>query len=490
MDHAVAHPPFVAAPRLVSASRWRRNAAAVAALVVWTLLFGLPILRLDYPDDAFYSEAAHLWTQGVPPYIGVFDIKPPGYFALLALAQMAFGATVTTIHGLSLVCDLATACVLYAIGRTLNAPRAGFTAAATFIPLAVFLFENEAYPPLVLAETLAFLAALRPGAALGRAALSGLACGVAMAFKQTAVLEVAVLAFVFLRERKATAFLAFALACAAVPLAFVAYYARLGGLGALFEDVVVHALQRPGVQGVSYFGDNGLLLSKLITLGPVALLTLCVGLRLRSPPQGLAPAHANLMRLWVLAALVELMAQGAQDLNYLSEVAAPALLLGGLYAEGGASKRGAVVLLGFMAATVAFFGLMRVIAFEREIDDAAMRQVDALVQNAHPEPQDRLLGLDFALWANIATGLAPPTPFFHRMHLLCAFPGAGADRLTEAFAARPRFLVLGARLRTRYDCAGDSPGWSVVEAERRTNYRALGEVQGGVGRYVVYQRAR
>ena len=488
MDQAVVRPAGFS-PGLYSAVAQRRDAAALATLFVWTLIVGLPILRIDYPDDAFYSEAAHLWTQGLPPYLGVFDIKPPGYFALLALVQMALGPTLAAIHGLSLACDMAAAMTIYAIGRTLDAPRAGFSAAATFIPLAVFLFENEAYPPLVLAETLAFWAALHPGVDLRRAALSGLACGVAISFKQTAVLEAAALAFFFARGRQLPAFLMFCLAMATVPLAFVAYFARVGGLEAMFQDVVVYALQRPGVQGATYFGGDNLLLSRLITLGPLVLLTFCVWLRLRNPPPGLIPAHSGLLRLWLLTALVELMAQGAQDLNYLSEAAPPALLLACLYAERGGSRGGAKVLSSALVATVALFGFVHMTASKRGSDEVAMRQVAAMVEKARPRPEDRLLGLDSALWANTATNLAPPTPYFHRMHLLCAFPGAGADRLTEAFAARPRFLVVGARLRSRYDCAANSTGWSVIDFERTANYRPIGDVQGRVGNYVVYERS-
>jgi hypothetical protein len=489
MSEAVAR-PFVTSPRLYLANSGRQDAAAVAVLVVLTLIFGLPVLGLEYPDDGFYSEAAHLWAQGAPPYIAVFDIKAPGYFALLALAQMAFGPTLSTIHGLSLACDLATALAIYAIGRRLEARRAGFAAAATFVPLAIFLLENEAYPPLVLAETLAFLAALRPAGDLRQAAFSGLACGVAIALKQTAVLEAAALAVVFLRGRQPPAMLAFLAATAAVPLAFVAYYARLGGLDALFQDVVVDALRRPSIQGFSFFAEGSLFFSKLLVLGPLSLLTLCVSLRLRTPPPGLCWEHAAVLRAWLLAALVELMAQFGNDLNYLSELLPPALLWACLYAERSGRKNAAATLASVAVATVGYFALVRIISVRTEVDETATRQVAAIVESAHPKPGDKLLGLDFALWANVATDLAPPTPFFHRMHLLCAFPGAGPERLAEAFAARPRFLVFGPHRRTRFDCASDSAGWGVIDDERTTNYLAIGDVRGKAGNYIVYERAR
>jgi len=62
------------------------------AVVAWTALVYLPFYGLDGPDDAFYVEAAHLWTKGAPPYVGAFDVKAPGFFAVLAAAQLAFGS--------------------------------------------------------------------------------------------------------------------------------------------------------------------------------------------------------------------------------------------------------------------------------------------------------------------------------------------------------------------------------------------------------------
>ena len=165
MDRAISA-SSLAPGALAPLSQTFRDAAALGALALWTLVWALPIWRIEGLDDAFYSEAAHLWTQGSPPYVGVFDIKPPGYFALLALAQMAFGPTLATLHGLSLVCDFLTAATILFIGRGLGAPRAGFAAAAMFLPLMLFFTENAAYPPLVLATSLAFAFALSaPGAA-------------------------------------------------------------------------------------------------------------------------------------------------------------------------------------------------------------------------------------------------------------------------------------------------------------------------------------
>ena len=101
--------------------------------------------RIPTAPAAFFSEVAHLWMQGQAPYLAAFDVKPPGYFALLALAQSLFGPNLTTLHGLSLACNVVTAWSLYALGRRLGAEAVGFVAALTFSVLAAFLLANDAY---------------------------------------------------------------------------------------------------------------------------------------------------------------------------------------------------------------------------------------------------------------------------------------------------------------------------------------------------------
>ena len=75
-----------------SATRARLGAIVVlASTLAWTALVRLPLIRHSGADDAFYTEVALLWRQGVLPYVGAFDIKPPGVFAVLALTQSILG---------------------------------------------------------------------------------------------------------------------------------------------------------------------------------------------------------------------------------------------------------------------------------------------------------------------------------------------------------------------------------------------------------------
>src|ERR1700733_7547268 len=77
--------------------------AVFVAVAAWTALVYLPFWPLDGPDDSFYVEAAHLWTKGSPLYVGAFDVKAPGFFAVLAAAQLLFGAHLATLRGVTIL---------------------------------------------------------------------------------------------------------------------------------------------------------------------------------------------------------------------------------------------------------------------------------------------------------------------------------------------------------------------------------------------------
>jgi hypothetical protein len=460
---------------------WPRSRfAAFAFIAIWTVGFGWPLLRLEGFDDAFFSEAAHLWTQGRPPYLAVFDVKPPGYFALLALAQALFGPSIETLHGLSLACNVVTACSLYAIGRRLDAEAAGFAAALTFAVLAAFLLANDAYPPLVALTTLAFLAALSPGGA----AWSGLACGAAMMVKQTAVMEAAALLFIFARGSWRAAFV-FGVTAATIPLGFVGYFAAQGGLAPFWRDVVTDALERPdGVERVSLAADSARLLTRLALLGPVPLLAALGAIRARA----LAP-RADLLALWAGAALLGLAIQHARGLAYLGPLMPPALLLAFLFAGRGLPGGGATLKIAATAslAVVAAFPL-RAEAVRRPADFAATREAAALIAAAHPAPGDKLLAVDFGGWLNIATDLAPPTAYIHRMHLLCRFPDAGPARLEQAFAASPRFVVIGLYRGQPTACDEGSSARPLADAALARDYREIGHVAGRSDDLTLFER--
>jgi hypothetical protein len=73
-----------------------------AAIGAWTILVNAPFFRLEESDDALHTLVAHFWTQGPPPYVGAFDVKALGFFAILALAQLCCGPSLATLKFVSI----------------------------------------------------------------------------------------------------------------------------------------------------------------------------------------------------------------------------------------------------------------------------------------------------------------------------------------------------------------------------------------------------
>ena len=159
-----------------------RSAVALVLLLAWTLALHVPALGKRGGDDPFFIEVAHLWLHGAPPYLNAFDIKPPGYFFLLALAREPCSARAqTALNALTVFCEAATAACLWRLGRQLGAPAAGVFAAFGYPLLSQTLADNPGYPPLALATTAAFARGDEPDlAGATRVVGAGLAIGFAL----------------------------------------------------------------------------------------------------------------------------------------------------------------------------------------------------------------------------------------------------------------------------------------------------------------------
>ena len=92
------------------------------------LLMGLPALL--YPlcvDQGMFAYIADVWLRGGLPYRDAWDIKPPGIFAIYALAQLVFGRGMVACHLADLLATLLAAGGLYALARRqFSAPVAGY----------------------------------------------------------------------------------------------------------------------------------------------------------------------------------------------------------------------------------------------------------------------------------------------------------------------------------------------------------------------------
>lgn len=463
-----------------------RLAAGFAAALAWTILLRLPLISRDGPDDAFYAVVAHLWTRGALPYAGVYDIKPPGFFAALAAAQTIFGPNLLAERSVAIFSDALSAVALYGLGKRLASPALGVFAAALFPIVSMVAVADDAYCPLVALTTLAFAAALGDAPILRRAALAGLAIGAALTFKQTAAFEALALAAILLRAPNPTALrwrvaLGFASAAAAAPALALGYFAWHGAAGALVEDVVALAMARPRLIEVPFFAT---LATFAIKQMPVAPLFACAGAvlarRRPAPDDGRRAAFAALA-MWFAAACLGILAQRATANDYVAPAIAPALLLAGAAFAGAPWRLAGLAALAALAAP-----LGRPEVFDRPYDARAVDAAAALIRASGPAPDDKLFVIDQGTWLYIAADLAPPTRFVHAMHLLCKFPDAGPVRLKEALATRPRYVAIGARDGAHNGCIAPA-SWGIVPAELGDGYRLIGQANGAHESYDIYE---
>ena len=170
---------------------------AFAAIVIWTALVNLPFFHLEESDDAFYTLVAHFWTRGLPPYVSAFDVKAPGFFAILALAQLCFGPSLATLKFVSIVFASVASCSIFAIGRRYSLAAA--IVCAVLYPALSEMCGDVAYEVLNAFVLLAVLATLSSMSFPWKAILAGFAIGVACSIKQTAALDgLAVLAWILI----------------------------------------------------------------------------------------------------------------------------------------------------------------------------------------------------------------------------------------------------------------------------------------------------
>ncbi len=304
-----------------------------AALLSWTSAVRAPFLSLERSDDAFFLEVAHLWTRGVLPYVGAFDIKPPGFFAILVAAEALLGPTLRAINAASIFADAVAATALYYIGRRMGSSALGLFAALLYPFLSETVTNNAAYAPLAAFTTLGFLAALSPLPIEKRSALAGLAIGAAFTIKQTAAFEGLALIVILMQAPEAAARrigvgLAFVVAGAMPSLGFLIYFAAHGAAGAMIADVVGAAMLRPAsaIERVSFV--DGVMRTIVYLVRPIEpiFMLACLALMRRRAILAAAPdAALGAIGLWASATILSVWAQHALFRAYLAPMLAPSL---------------------------------------------------------------------------------------------------------------------------------------------------------------------
>lgn len=483
-----------------AAFAWTRGSAlaAFAAALAWTALLRWPFRDYGNFDVGFFTTVSWLWLKGLPPYLYAFDVKPPGYFAALAVSEMVFGATPFAQQAIGALADAVTCLLLFQIARKMGAPRAGVFAAMLYPLFSQVGVANDGYSLLIALSTLGValaLSALRvPRAAL----LSGLALGAAGMVKQTAALDAAAALVILmfnpdLKGKRLRSAVEFGAGLAAFPLLTLAYFAEAGGLGLFFEDVVGTALRRPGAasDGATVIGGFSRLWLYLPNFAPalqIAPLTILLQRRLK-----LASFEALALSLWFLATLAGVVAQRAIMSCYVGPALPSALLLCGLGVAAIWPKESSLLRLApWGAAALAAAELTRAfqVAAPRErVDYPALEAAAAVIQAAGPRRDDRLYVINAppeAVWTYVLSDVLPVSRHLIPSQSLSAFPGVGPERIRESFALRPRFVVTSAHYKPEWH---DLPGArEIAETGLTANYERLAEVGSGWDALDVYER--
>ncbi len=466
------------------------------ASLAWTLVVRLPLFRADSLDDAGFVGVAHLWTRGVLPYAGVFDVKPPGLFALVAAAEAVFGPSLEALRAVSISSDAVTATTLFLLARRFGNPSVGVFAAILYPVLSLIAIGYDGCCPLAALTALAFLAALSPLSLVRRAALAGLAIGAAGTIKQTAGFEALALFAILMGapdggRRRGRAALAYALGVGAAPLGFLIYFAWHGAAGALLADTVVAALQRPdsAAEGLSFAGGLVRFLPLQRGLLPLTGLALLAMLRWRALERAAPVLPLGALSAWLVAALASAIAQRSYYPQYLGPALAPALLMAGYCA---AKAMPELARLPQWARLALLASLSLATAFSAPgLDLVARQDLPALTAAAEairasgPAPGDKLYVVNRGIWLTSMVDLAPPTKYYFPFQTLCAFDGAGERAVADILAARPRYIVIADR-RLKYSCERPENWGPIVDALGRS-YRRLAHAAGTFDSYDVYE---
>jgi Glycosyltransferase family 87 len=464
-------------------------------LAAWAATVDIPFFMLDGSDDGFYTEVANLWMNGSPPYVGAFDVKAPGFFALLALAQLMLGPTLATLKIVASAFSALATTSLYALCRRYD--RLAALACALLYPLLTELCGDATYEALNALMLLAALAAVSVKDWRRRAALAGLAVGAACAVKQTAAIEALAILVMLNHDarswgERAKACGVFVAAAAAAPMLCFLYYAAIGHTEAFLNDVVITALARPRAHAdsVNFLGSLKNLILHQLPLTPLSLVAIGFIADARTPRRRF-PFGA--FALWLGLAVASMAIQHATSRYYATPAIPPLLLVSSLglarQRDGAPSPNRATAFALLVVATAAFAIALRGLPLRHNlspVDEIALAAAKQAIQASGPAPTDRLYVVNSPPWLNVATGLEPPGPYFAWFHLLCDFPGAGFEKLDDVMASRPRYVVVSETAKP-LRCE-QALHWSLVRNALSQSYLPIGTASGPRDSLTIYER--
>ena len=286
--------------------RCRQEAVWLAAGLGIVVLAGIPAILYPFGrDQAMFAYVADAWLHGDLPYRDAWDIKPPGIFAVYALAFSAFGRGVWAPRIADLVATLIAAFALYVIARRQGGCLQAVIAVALF-GLAYFTlsyWDTAQAESFAAVFTVLFVYALLRARDDGGAswwAAAGLCLGCLVLLKTTfaAFVVLAVPAgwsTIWQRRRIGLGLRAFAVACAvptALMLGYFAHHDALAYLGELITAQMGYA-QGHGGDHLRWAAPDWALLAQEPTL---LLCVLCAGLSVLAGRARRGPDH------WIVVA--------------------------------------------------------------------------------------------------------------------------------------------------------------------------------------------
>lgn len=459
------------------------------------------LLPAEDPDVGVYLHVAFAWLHGHLPYVSAWEYKPPGLFALYALALRTFDNRPTlAVQSLATLATWATALGLWRIGPLIDrtgGARSGRYAAVFAVLLSV---ENEGYlgdaevlvVPFV---TWALVLALRRPGPLRTALWCGVLCGGALQMKLTALPLLVPVVFVLLRTaRQPLATFFVVTGSAFVPFALEGVvYASAGAVNALWDANAGATWRRLTALHRGLVSENvGWLSAQLrIMAPPVELAAVAATLRLRD-----SAAFAATWG-WLLAAVIAVLAPGEFYNRQFVLLQAPIALLGGIGLRiasdfTGRARTAAVLTL------IATFALHDYWKTEQAI--VRVQHWDVLGDRSWREPgYERVLTMLHAAGTRSslyvielspllydAVGISAPTRFADSDLLLETrmapmLGQSGRRELARIFRSRPRFVIVGGPLsETRFD----RRAVAFVHAQLALHYR----VRNSTGYATLYER--
>ncbi len=483
-----------------------RLAAVLALLAILTVLVRAPFINNAGVDEAFYLAVGRQWLNGVPPYAGTFDVKPPLLFLLMAASEVFWGPSLLACKALATAAAALTACGLYLFGLRFLGALAGAAAAIFYIFATLTVGGTFCSAELLMAPFTTFgvlmglSAALNLGCGRMRGLLvSGVLFGAAACIKQTAVFEAAPLAlWLAIHSRGATrrqALAVFAAGFCAVPAALALYFLAIGHLGELVDAVCLAAVRRAGVGYVPWSKAFSLLLTGML---PLILILAMGGIfwaerrSLRSNP---AYAGVRFLGAWGASALLAVLVTKAMFVIYILPLLQPLCLAAGGFVQHvpgriAAPARRLGVQTGAVAVAVLYsWWAASSLLWTGENSVKAAEAAAVLMQREGKRAGDRILVVDRDLLVYVTAGAEPPSRIFHPQQLLCDFPAQGTGvALADAMNAKPAFVIVAAPPLVRV-C--EVPGRrAAIDARLAQDYCELGRfestVTGWPGHFLVF----